>query len=121
MLRKAQKAIREGAELTRVEEENRQLAQKLEVQLDERKQEIDFWIAERAQMRERIELLESKTANVHEPSGDNQEVVEELKSKVRKAAKLIKSKDYETQALQGELVSAKDSFAKAQLEILTCE
>lgn len=59
MLRKSQKAIREGHELTRVEEENKLLAQKLEFQCDERKQEIDFWVAERAQMRERIEQLEN--------------------------------------------------------------
>ena len=59
MLRKAQKAVREGTELTRVEEQNRLLAHKLELQCDERKQEIDFWVAERAQMRERIEQLEN--------------------------------------------------------------
>lgn len=59
MLRKSQKAIREGHELTRVEEENKLLAQRLELQCDERKHEIDFWIAERAQMRERIEQLEN--------------------------------------------------------------
>lgn len=68
------------------------LAQRLESQIDERKAEIDFWVQERAQMRQRVEQLEQ--AKSEKRAMDSAEV-KDLKAKVKGAAKKLKAMDYE--------------------------
>lgn len=72
------------------------LAQRLESQIDERKAEIDFWVQERATMRQRIEQLEQ--AKPEKRAIDSAEV-EDLKAKVKGAAKKLKAMDYEHKTL----------------------
>jgi len=40
-------------------DEKKELESRLSEQIDERRKEIEFWVGERAQMRDRIEELES--------------------------------------------------------------
>lgn len=59
MLRKSQKAIRGGDLVNQLADEKKELESRLSEQIDERRKEIEFWVGERAQMRDRIEELES--------------------------------------------------------------
>ena len=61
MLRKTQKEVRDGSRVTKLEEENQMLVQRFNEQIEERKKEIEFWVQERAKMRDRIEELESNS------------------------------------------------------------
>lgn len=66
MLRRVDKDRRAGEtdEIKKIQVENDELKQRLEQQLDERKREIEYWVSERATMREMIEQLENeKVAN----------------------------------------------------------
>ena len=63
MLRHNQKEVRDGTTLDQLKAENKQLVLKFNEQLDERKKEIEFWVQERAQMRDKIDQLESQ-ANI---------------------------------------------------------
>jgi hypothetical protein len=47
--------------------------------------------------------------------------VEELKLKVKSVAKKLKTREYDSQILQNELLVVKDSFAKAQLEVMASD
>lgn len=58
MLRKNQKEMRGGAsseEVKRLEQENKELIDRLHREIEERKREIEFWVTERATMREMID------------------------------------------------------------------
>ena len=55
MLRQNQREIRDGSALEQLRAENKQLVAKFNEQLDERKKEIEFWVQERAQMRDKID------------------------------------------------------------------
>ena len=55
MLRQNQKEIRDGSAMEQLRLENKQLVAKFNEQLDERKKEIEFWVQERAQMRDKID------------------------------------------------------------------
>ena len=59
MLRKAQKDIRDGSRVGKLEEENEMLVKRFNEQIEERKKEIEFWVGERANMRDRIDELEN--------------------------------------------------------------
>ena len=63
MLRQNQKDIRDGGALEHLRSENKELVVKFNGQLDERKNEIEFWVQERAQMRDKIDQLESGTTS----------------------------------------------------------
>lgn len=63
MLRKNQKDMRAGVsseEVKRLEQENKELVDRLHREIEERKREIEFWVTERATMREMIDQLESE-------------------------------------------------------------
>lgn len=64
MLRQNQKEIRDGSAMEQLRLENKQLVAKFNEQLDERKKEIEFWVQERAQMRDKIDQLEIGTPQI---------------------------------------------------------
>ena len=59
MLRKTQKEIRDGSHVAKIEEENEMLVKRFNEQIEERKKEIEFWVSERASMRDKIDELEN--------------------------------------------------------------
>jgi hypothetical protein len=71
-------------------------------------------------MRERIEQLENAQHATTELPGQAHEI-KELKAKLKGALKQLRTKELEQQALQNELLSAKDSLAKVSLDMLTAE
>ena len=44
MLRKAQKDIRDGSHVAKLEEENKMLVKRFNEQIEERRKEIEFWV-----------------------------------------------------------------------------
>ena len=66
MLRKNQKdkVKGESEEVRRLEQENRELAESLSEEVASRKKEVEYWITERATMREMIDQLESDKAGI---------------------------------------------------------
>jgi|LauGreDrversion4_2_1035121.scaffolds.fasta_scaffold75506_2 hypothetical protein len=95
MLRRVDKDRRAGEteDIKRLEELNQELQEKLESQLDERKREIEYWVSERATMREMIEQLESEKVTV---LPTDEEAVRLLK---KKSQKKLKDKQLELDAL----------------------
>ena len=85
--------------------ENKQLVQRFNEQLDERKKEIEFWVQERALMRDKIDALES--ANVV-PSANmfNLEAVSGAEM-TEKLAKKLRTKDLELKQLKSDLMEKK--------------
>jgi hypothetical protein len=65
MLRRVDKDRRggESEEVRRVVEENREMAARIEEMVEERKKEVEYWVSERATMREMIEQLENDKVN----------------------------------------------------------
>ncbi len=61
MLRRVDKERRggESEDVKRIVEENSELAARIEEMVAERKREIEYWVSERATMREMIEQLEN--------------------------------------------------------------
>lgn len=61
MLRRVDKERRggESEDVKRIVEENGELAARIEEMVAERKREIEYWVSERATMREMIEQLEN--------------------------------------------------------------
>jgi N-methylhydantoinase B/oxoprolinase/acetone carboxylase alpha subunit len=65
MLRRVDKDRRQvdPEDYRRLQSENQSLAEHLDQQIAERKREIEFWVSERATMREMIEQLENEKLN----------------------------------------------------------
>jgi hypothetical protein len=55
MLRKNQKEHQNSEEVMRLQQENESLIERLQEEVEGRQKEIEFWVSERASMREIIE------------------------------------------------------------------
>ena len=101
MLRRVDKDRRggESEEVRRVVEENREMAARIEEMVEERKKEVEYWVSERATMREMIEQLENDKVNEGGAATvlpDGQDCVKQAKKKYQKK---IKEKEVEIQNL----------------------
>ena len=122
MLRKSQKEIRDGSHVTKLEEENKMLVQRFNEQIEERRKEIEFWVQERTNMRDRIEELESNNGIIEgEINNATQEKSEHAKQKVEKYQKRLKVKEAELKKVNSDLVDQKNEVAKSQLKIVELE
>lgn len=120
MLRRVDKERRGGEteEVRRVAEENRELVLRIEEMEAERKREIEYWVSERATMREMIEQLENEKVNeggvatvLPEGANNEQEAIKHMK---KKCSKKIKEKELEMKNLQSKLESLKDEAHRAR-------
>ncbi|TNV88004.1 hypothetical protein FGO68_gene12191 [Halteria grandinella] len=126
MLRRVDKDRRAGEtdEIKKVQEENEELKQRMEQSLDERKREIEYWVSERATMREMIEQLENeKVANagavtVHATEDEQRLLKLHIK---RKAHKKLKEKELElktqlkvTEDLRDQLLHQKQAIIQLE-------
>ena len=122
MLRKAQKEIRDGSQVAKLEEENEMLVKRFNEQIEERKKEIEFWVSERANMRDRIEELENTCGMMQgDISHTSQEKSEQTKKQLEKLQKRIKTKDFDVKKLNSDLVDQKNEVAKNQIKIVELE
>ena len=122
MLRKAQKEIRDGSHVAKLEEENKMLVKRFNEQIEERRKEIEFWVQERANMRDRIEALESNNGMIEgEINNATQEKSEQTKKQVEKYQKRLKSKEAELKKINSDLIDQKNEVAKNQIKIVELE
>ena len=71
--------------MAKVEEENEMLVKRFNEQIEERKKEIEFWVSERANMRDRIEELENNTGMMHvDTTNQSHEKSEQTKKQLEK-------------------------------------
>jgi len=125
VLRKCEKDRKAGTpdELKRLEQENKELAEKLQREIEERKNEIEYWVAERATMRKMIDQLESEKvdgamdAPVREVNDkEMSKVKKKLKSKLKFKDVELKSKEKQIQDLRDELSRLKQTQTQLELK-----
>ena len=117
MLRNNHKEVRDGATLDQLKKENQQLVVKFNEQLDERKKEIEFWVQERAQMRDKIDQLESNPhiapVGLFDAAADGSPANPD---QVEKLAKKLRQRDTDLKSLKSDLLDKKNLLQKAELK-----
>lgn len=121
MLRRVDKDRRSGEseEVRKVMDENNELNARLEEIIVERKREIEFWVNERATMREMIEQLENQklaqneggTATVFPDTVNDPDGVKTIKKKCQKK---IKEKELQMKTLQKSIEDYRDEIHRAK-------
>ena len=97
MLRRCEKDRKSNSneDLKKLEHENKELMDRLNAQMNERKKEIEYWVTERATMREMINQLESAKVE-NEMEKDNTKSSKVIKDdpdvKVKNLKKKLSSK-----------------------------
>lgn len=104
--------------MKKVVEENAELGARLQEMMEERRKEVEYWVSERATMREMIEQLENDKVGQNEvatvlPEGGNNEQ-DGIKHIKKKYSKKIKEKELEIKTLLGKLESLKDEAHRAR-------
>ena len=102
-------------DLKKLETENRELVDKLNREIGDRKKEIEFWVQERATMREMIDQLENDKVEGVLAVGTNEAEGKQDDSKAslaaqKKLAKKLKQKDFDLKTKERELQGLKDEM-----------
>lgn len=124
MLRRVDKDRRNGEneEIKRLQDENNELNERLNQHIDDRRKEVEYWVSERATMRQMIEQLENEkvAANEVADAGAVTILPEErdadafLKQFKKKNHKKLKEKEVELKAKMQEIESMRNEIHRCK-------